>query len=1232
MKNEPIAIVGIGAIFPGAKNYADFWNNGLSGECFVREVPEDYWKKEYFYDPDPSVPDKTYAKNAGVLDPIEFDAMEFGIPPKTMEAISVDQLFALVTAKQALVDANLYGKNARTFDKTRVGVIISASIAKNAYELSSRTNSPVLERLMKNYNIPDEIIKRIVKNYKDGIIEWNEDSNPGYLANVVSGRVANRFNFTGTTCSVDSACASGLTAVKFASQELWLGNSDIMLAGATMMDISNVSYVSFCKTPALSKSDCIRPFDSRADGMLLGDGSGIVVLKRLSKAEEDNDKIYALIEGVGSSSDGREKNVFSPSKKGQMLAITRALDNANVEPKQIGMIEAHGTATLVGDTCEVEALSEIFNKENSKKRRMILTGCKGQTGHMRLAAGISSLIRTSLALYHKQFLPLAGCEILNPAVEKSNMYVCKKPRPWIVNRQNPDRYAGVSAFGFGGTNYNIVLKEYKSDYSEPYRYTNMPYAVIIAGKDEQSLIEELLSYIEMLKESPEQIKNDKFSYRDISADWARIAFVVNTAQEAIEKASYSVEYLKKQEYDYLKIKDIFYAKQSFLQNNKVMAMFPGQGSQYLGMFANTTGNYPEMRSAFTEIDNAMIDIKSEPISEVVYAKACTTEEIENAKQQLVLTKYTQPALAAVEMGLYNLMKNRGFLADYMVGHSFGELVALYAGGVYDKEELGYISVMRGKFMSEASVKVETGMTAVMADYDYVKEKIASYENVYIANENSPNQTIICGDAAQLEEVEKKIEADRKNFKRLNVQSAFHSKFMQSAKEPFGEILKDIKYSNPNCKIFSNYKAEVYQNAEEIYDGLYNQLVNPVLFKSGIEKAYKEGVRVFVEVGPGKVLSNLVRECLTDKVDCVTVTVNADKKKDDAIQLESALAYLAVLGMSIKKDCYRKEINPEIINKKTATTYTVPTTYFLLPETKKRIDSVRNSKPEKKDTILAYKQDILVNEEEDNEEMKKYDAICEIQKLNADVFKNYINIQNDQLEKLNKMLQKDVHTSEKNALINCISNFQNNSLSALQTYFEGQKNVLSGSYTQEEISAVSDSAAAKHMNFDGDNARSISLDSDSVAAVRSKNFESDNERYAKGDNRAAKELHEIEVQSIESDTLAKTGEVSKEDIKDIILKNISEITGYPEDMIEENMMLEGDLGIDSIKRLELFSNINDKLGNIFGQEDMAALSAVQSIDECIKVVSDLKLRGKSQSASGKDIDVISLEEYSGGNED
>lgn len=1213
MKNEPIAIIGIGAIFPGANHFVDFWNNSLESKCFVQEVPEEFWSKELFYDPDPAAKDKSYSKNAGVVGNVEFNPMEFGIPPKTMQSISVEQIYGLVLARQALIDAGLYGKDAKMYDKTRTGVIMSAAVGKNAYQLSTRTNAPLFENFMRNCNIPEEIIQEAIKNYKDGMLEWSEASNPGYLANVVSGRIANRFDLKGTTCSVDAACASSLAAVKFACQELLVGDCDIMIAGGVNLDLTNTSFVSFCKTPAISKTDKIRPFDKDADGMILGDGAGAVVLKRLSTAKADNDRIYALIEGIGSSSDGQEKSIFSPSQKGQVLAVRRAMEKAEVQPEQIGLIEAHGTGTSVGDTCEAKSMMEIFGATECKERSVVMSGSKGQIGHLRLAAGIASLIHVTLSLYHKQFLPATGCEELNDALRDSIFHICKKSMPWIVNQKRPVRYATVSAFGFGGTNYNLVLKEYESDYSGEYRYTTMPKGILLEAQTKEALVEALQLFINNLKESKDNLSKAQYTYRKLDDNYMRIGFAASNADEAIEKAEFAIKMLQKSDKDVWIIKGILFAVNSWKKKCKVSALFSGQGSQYCNMLSSVTGAYPEMREAFTIADNEMIRHGQTPISDIVYPKVWSKDELNIKEALLKQTQYTQPALASIEAGIFKTLKTRGFVPDSCIGHSFGELVALYAAGVYKEEDLMRLAYVRGASMAKCvEGSTATGMVAVKADYSTVKKMLQGMKNVYIANQNSPEQIIVAGSEEALTSLMERGETNAIKMKRLNVSAAFHTPYMVNAKELLGEEVKKIALQPLKKGIFSNYTAKEYKDENEVVENLIEQLVNPVLFEDSIKNAYKNGSRIFVEIGPGAVLKGLVEKCLSDKDDIVVFST--DSKENELLQLETTLAFLAALGLPIVPDCYEKQLSDEVIIKKRKNTYSVPPTFFVLPDELKRLEQAQNKKvdfslfsvekqehPMVKDELneTVQQENKKLDEKKEIEDMNKYDAMYEIQKVNAGVVADYVKFQREQFEQVKELLNSSFVNTEENKRLffNYVANFQNNCLDAVRAYFNGQE------YENENV------------DFEEEEKSNVVVEVKKEEAPKVIVEEAKKVEVPRG---VVKEVKEVDY--VKTDVTAKEDVISRDKISTLVMETIADITGYPDDMLDEEMSLEGDLGIDSIKRLELFSTINDELGGIFGQDDMVALTVVQTIEESIDLIKKIKDDPNHVAWSKEDIEV------------
>ncbi|OLT61248.1 hypothetical protein BJP37_21740 [Moorena bouillonii PNG] len=298
LPQTPIAIVGMASLLPKARNLQEYWTNILEKIDCITDVPASHWNVDDYYDPNPKAPDKTYCKRGGFIPHIDFNPMEFGLPPNILEVTDVSQLLSLVVAKEAMEDAG-YGKS-REFNRERTGVILGSALAKQlSTPLSVRLQYPIWEKVLKSSGLSDQDTKKIVEKIKLAYVQWNENAFPGMLANVIAGRIANRLDLGGTNCVVDAACASSLGALKMAMSELSEHRADMMLTGGVDTDNSLLAYICFSKTPAISPSQTIKPFDAESDGMMLGEGIGMLVLKRLEDAKRDNDTIYAVIKGIG---------------------------------------------------------------------------------------------------------------------------------------------------------------------------------------------------------------------------------------------------------------------------------------------------------------------------------------------------------------------------------------------------------------------------------------------------------------------------------------------------------------------------------------------------------------------------------------------------------------------------------------------------------------------------------------------------------------------------------------------------------------------------------------------------------------------------------------------------------------------------------------------------------------------------------------------------------------------
>ena len=458
--NQPIAIVGVSALFPGSADATGFWRDILAGRDLLSDVPATHWRIDDYFDADPAAPDKTYAKRGGFLHPVDFDALHWGVPPSTLPATDTSQLLALIVAQAVLQDATR--EQFEHMDRSRISVILGVTSAQELlFSMVSRLQRPVWVKALRETGIPEDEVQAACARIAAHYVPWQEASFPGLLGNVVAGRIANRLNLGGTNCVTDAACASSLSALAMAVSELQLGHSDLAIAGGvdTLNDI--FMYLCFSKTPALSPSGDCRPFSEQADGTMLGEGLGMVALKRLSDAERDGDRVYAVLRGIGTASDGRSKSVYAPVSAGQALALQRAYQAAGYGPETVQLVEAHGTGTKAGDIAEFEGLRLVYAAASERRQWCALGSVKSQIGHSKAAAGAAGLFKAIMALHHKVLPPTIKVDAPNPKLQINNspFYLNTRARPWIRGSAHPRR-AAVSAFGFGGSNFHVTLEEY----------------------------------------------------------------------------------------------------------------------------------------------------------------------------------------------------------------------------------------------------------------------------------------------------------------------------------------------------------------------------------------------------------------------------------------------------------------------------------------------------------------------------------------------------------------------------------------------------------------------------------------------------------------------------------------------------------------------------------------------------------------------------------------------------
>ena len=946
LKDTPIAIIGMASLFPQARNLHEYWQNIVNKIDCITDIPESHWSVEDYYDPAQRNPeDKTYCKKGGFIPNVDFNPMEFGIPPSILEVTDVSQLLSLVIAKEAMENAG-YGEKSQ-FNRENTGVVLGSAALKLGVPLSSRLQYPIWRKVLKSSGLSDEDTKRIIEKIQSAYVKWDENAFPGMLSNVVSGRIANRLNLGGLNCTVDAACASSLAALKLAIGELVEHRCDMMLTGGVDTDNSINAYVSFSKTPAVSPGDKVKPFDSKSDGMMLGEGIGILVLKRLEDAVRDEDNIYAVIKGIGTSSDGRYKSIYAPRKEGQVKALERAYKDAGFDPESVGLIEAHGTGTMAGDPTEFGSLHQFFSESDSKKQHIAIGSVKSQIGHTKAAAGAASLIKTVLALHHKVLPPTINIDEPNPKLDinNSSFYLNTQTRPWIRAEGEAPRRAGVSSFGFGGTNYHVVLEEYEAKQENAYRLHQPAGEVILFADTPAKLVaicQETLAklqsetgktdYAQLLEECRE---------KSIPLEVARIGFVADSLVDACKLLKTTIDLLQKQPtvLSWEHPQGIFYRRSGMELTGKVVALFSGQGSQYLEMGRELAMNFPELEQLYGYMDNLLLKDNLQSVSEIVFPRPVFDETEKNAQSAaLQRTEYAQPAIGMLSAGMYKIFQKAGFKSDFVAGHSFGELTALWAAGVLSEEDYCFLVKARGQAMAAPQdPNYDSGaMLAVKEELSKVEAVLKQFPRVTIANLNSPRQVVLAGPTQEIKGVQQTLQNAGCTAILLPVSAAFHTSLIAFAQKSFAIATKTVEFKTPQIPVYTNVTGKQYsQQPADIQKNLENHLANSVLFKQEIENIYKQGGYCFVEFGPRKILTNLVKDILGENPH-VAIALNPSPRKSSDKCLREAFIQLRVVGLPLKNlDPYQLPEPIPAPKKNKQLTVSINGSNYVSPKTKQR---------------------------------------------------------------------------------------------------------------------------------------------------------------------------------------------------------------------------------------------------------------------------------------------------------
>ena len=912
-----IAIVGVGAMLPDAPNAAAFWNNITGKRYSITETPADRWSIADYYDPDPKAPDKTYSKIGGWVRGFEFDWKRFRLPPRVAAAMDEGQQWAITIAAEALAD---YGYPDRPLDTERTGVILGTAMGGELHYITTQRiafpeyanwlrAAPEFQRLPSNTQLA--LMEQFHAVMDRTLPTITEDSMPGELANIVSGRVANILNLRGPNFITDAACASSFAAVEAAVELLTEHKVDAVLTGGVDRNMGASSFVKFCKIGALSATGT-RPFGVGADGFVMGEGSGAFLLKRLEDAERAGDTIYAVIRGVAGSSDGKGKGITAPNPIGQQLAVQRAWEAAELDPATATLVEAHGTSTRVGDVVEVESLAATFS--GAPRGSIGLGSAKSNIGHLKAGAGAAGLLKTALALHHKILPPTLNADPANPNIDfaHSPFYLVNDAREWTT-RDGLPRRAGVSAYGFGGTNFHLVMEEHV-----PGMLTQRPkqYAGVAVGRGAGVELPRPLGegrgegsapatrhtppapprgILALGANTPDELK-DKLDEvtRRVEAGWtppfelpkavdirAKERLVIDFGDHAelvdrVQKARKVMGFDTPQAWKAMEAQGIFRGHGP--QPGKLAFLFPGQGSQYVNMGRELATFSPTVKATLDEADAIMQPILGRPLSSYIFIDSNDKAAVNQANFDLMQTEITQPAMLTLDEAIRRLLADFGFAPDMVMGHSLGEYGALVAAGILPFAEALEAAAGRGREMARVKMDDNGWMAAVLAPYEVVEATLAEIDGYVVpANINSNTQSVIGGNSKAVEKAIKLFQERGYQAMQLPVSHAFHTRIVAPASAPLRKMLDRMHITPPRLPLVANVTGEFYPaGVTEIKDLLEKQIASPVQWVKGLQTMHAAGARVFIEVGPKRALRGFVKDVFGEQGDVVALMTNHPK--------------------------------------------------------------------------------------------------------------------------------------------------------------------------------------------------------------------------------------------------------------------------------------------------------------------------------------------------------------------
>ena len=908
-----IAIIGLAGVYPGAADAGAFWQNICAKVDAITDADPE-WVGPYF-EADTHADDRIYTTRGGFLRELaQVDPLDVGIMPNVAAGSDPDHLIALKIARDALRDA---GYLDRKIDGSRAGVVIARGTYGNRGMAGMLSRGFFMDQMMDvvrqlRPDFSEAQIRELQTDLKKQLPPYGGDMVGVLTPNVIASLIANRLDFMGPAYIVDAACASSLIAIDAAAQELASGRCDLMLAGGTQVQTPPQLFIQFCQINALSR-DRLRPFQKGSEGTLLGEGCGMLVLKRLADAERDGDKIYAVIKGIGVSSDGKAKGLLAPRLEGEILAMQRAYDSSGIDPQTVDLVEAHGTGTSVGDKTEVESLNAIFGARGMGPH-IAISAVKSMIGHCLPGTGAASMIKTALALHHKVLPPML-CDEPDPALglERTPFYINNETRPWIHGGDTPRR-AGVNAFGFGGINVHVILEEYVPNAQSPHPVRapllNTPAAselILLAAETHAQLVGLGRAVLGHLRspQPPTLAEIAKASAGLAGSKAHRLAIVAESHEELGKKLEQALEKLAAGAKPFKTRGGVQYGHGE--ASGKLCVLFPGEGSQYSGMLSELCVHFPQVRDWFDFIEEGAHARGGRSRAEVLFPAPTLISSARREELELALYDMDLGAesVFAASLGLQALYDDLGLKPDAMLGHSTGENTALTACKVrrYDRREevaeaVQDVNAIYRKLEAEGRIVQGSLLTVGGLTRDTRAGLLADLANsgMQLAMDNCPNQVVLFGAPAAASRLRERLAAEGAICQELPFGRAYHTPLFKPLADAFRAYFKSLDFGPGSVPLYSARSCAPFPaQADAMRELTAQQWENPVRFTETIERLYADGYRIFLEVGPSANLSAFVSDTLRAQPDVIALSSNS-RRKPALAHLHLTLGHLFVAGV------------------------------------------------------------------------------------------------------------------------------------------------------------------------------------------------------------------------------------------------------------------------------------------------------------------------------------------------